>query len=155
MTSPLAADSATAVRRLRSTEPYRHLLVLRIVAGLPLLGLGMAHVVMPEAPMRPLVEAAGIPFPAIVAPLGVAAEIVAGLSLLLGAWARLGGLIAIPVMLGAVYAHLVIVVWPNGAENEPPLALPIAVAIAAAYVVVRGAGHWSLDHRRPKHRADI
>jgi len=125
----------------------RHILIFRIVAGLPLLGFGIAHIAVPEAPMLPLVEAAGFPLPSIVAPIGVVAEIVAGLSLLLGAWARVGGLIAITVMLGAIYAHLVIDVWPNGAENEPPLALPIVVAAAAAYVVVRGAGRWSVDGR--------
>jgi putative oxidoreductase len=126
----------------------RHVLIFRMVAGLPLLGIGIAHIAVPEAPMFPLVEAAGFPLPSIVAPLGVAAEIVAGLSLLLGAWARVGGLTAITVMLGAIYAHLVIGVWPNGAESEPPLALPIIVAAAAAYVVVRGAGRWSVDGRR-------
>lgn len=141
-----------AAARIRATDPQRHLLLARIVAGVPLLGIGLAHVLVPEAPMRPLVEAAGIPFADLVSPLGVAVEIVAGLSLLLGLWARVGGFLAIPTMLGAVYAHLVIDVWPNGAENEPPLALPVAVLLGAAYVVWRGAGPWSFDrryHRRP------
>lgn len=134
--------------RLRATGPYRHLLLARIVAGVPLLGIGLAHVFAAEAPMRPLVEAAGFPLAAVVSPVAVAIEIVAGLSLLLGLWARVGGILAVPVMLGAVYAHLVIDVWPNGPENEPPLALPIAVMVAAAYVVWRGAGRWSLDYPR-------
>lgn len=133
--------------RVRVTEGRTHLTVLRIIAGLPLLAIGLAHAFAPDAPMRPLVEAAGFPLPAIVAPVGVAAEIVAGASLLLGAWARLGGLVAVPVMLGAVWAHLVIDVWPNGVDNEPPFALPIVVALAAAYVVARGSGRWSLDRR--------
>lgn len=136
--------------RLRATEPYRHLLLVRIVAGVPLLGIGLAHVIAPEAPMRPLVEAAGIPFASIVSPIAVGVEIVAGLSLLLGLWARIGGLLAVPTMLGAIYAHLVIDVWPNGPANEPPLALPIAVMAGAAYVLWRGAGRWSLDHQRPR-----
>ncbi len=133
--------------RIRATGPHRRLLLARIVAGVPLLGLGLAHVVVPEAPMGPLVEAAGIPFAGMVAPVGVALEIVAGLSLLLGLWARIGGLLAIPIMLGAIYAHLVIDVWPNGPENEPPLALPIAVLLCTAYVVWRGPGPWSFDRR--------
>lgn len=133
--------------RSRATRPYRHLLLARIVAGVPLLGLGLAHALVPEAPMRPLVEAAGIPFAGLVSPIGVAIEIVAGLLLLLGLWARVGGLLAIPIMLGAVYAHLVIDVWPNGPENEPPIALPVAVLVCAAYILWRGAGRWSLDRR--------
>jgi putative oxidoreductase len=131
--------------RLRATTAVHHLLAVRIVAGLPLLGIGLAHVLVPDAPMRPLVEAAGFPVPGLLAPLGVVAEIVAGASILLGFWARLGAAVALPTMLGAVYAHLVIEVWPNGAENEPPLVLPIAVIAAATYVLRRGAGRWSLD----------
>jgi putative oxidoreductase len=133
--------------RLRATRAYRHLVVLRVVAGVPLLGIGLSHVFVPEVPMRPLVDAAGFPLPALVAPIGVAVLIVAGVSLLVGLWARLGAMLAIPVMVGAVYAHLVIDVWPNGAENEPPLALPVTVMLAAAYVAWRGAGRWSLDRR--------
>lgn len=134
-------------QRVRATRAYRHVLLPRIVAGVPLLGIGLAHAVMPEAPMLPLVQAAGFPFAAVLAPISVAIEIIAGLALLLGFWARIAGLLAVPVMLGAVYAHLVIDVWPNGSENEPPLALPIAVLLGAAYVVWRGAGRWSLDRR--------
>ena len=133
---------------IRATQPRHHLLLPRAVAGVPLLGIGLAHVLVPEAPMGPLVEAAGIPLAGVVAPVAVATEIVAGALLLLGLWARVAALVAIPTMLGAVYAHLAIGVWPNGPENEPPMGLPIAVMLCAAYVVWRGAGRWSLDHRR-------
>jgi putative oxidoreductase len=131
----------------RSAGDERHTIVVRALAGLILLGIGFAHIFVDTAPMLPLVEEAGFPFPEVLAPLSVAAEIVAGLSLLLGAYARLGGLIAIPVMAGALYSHLVIDVWPNGAENEPPILLPVVTAILAAYIVYRGAGRWSLDAR--------
>ena len=137
----------TAQERLRMTGLHRHTLLPRVVAGVPLLGIGLAHVMVPEAPMRPLVEAAGLPLAGLISPIAVAIEIVAGLSLILGLWARMGGLLAIPTMLGALYAHAVIDVWPNGADNEPPIALPLAVMACAAYVLWRGAGRWSLDHR--------
>lgn len=134
--------------RIRATGPYRHVLVPRLVAGLPLLGIGLMHFVEPEFGMRPLVEAAGLPFAVLLSPVAVAVEIVAGLSLLLGLWARIAGFLAVSTMLVAVYAHYVIDVWPNGAENEPPLVLPLAVMACAAYVVWRGAGRWSFDWRR-------
>lgn len=141
----LAATRGLTAERIRATGQYRHTLLLRVVAGVPLLGIGLMHVFVEDAPMRPLVEAAGFPFAAVVSPVGVAIEIVAGLSLLLGLWARVGALLAIPTMLGAIYAHLVIGVWPNGPENEPPLVLPVAVLVCAGYVLWRGAGRWSLD----------
>jgi uncharacterized membrane protein YphA (DoxX/SURF4 family) len=132
---------------MRATTPHRRLLVARLVAGLPLLGIGLAHVFAAEAPMRPLVEAAGFPLPALLSPLAVAAEIVAGVALVAGRWTRGGAVLAVPVMLGAVYAHLVIGVWPNGADREPPLALPVVVIAAAGYVLWRGTGRWPLDRR--------
>jgi putative oxidoreductase len=137
--------SGLTAERVRATGQYRHMLLPRVVAGVPLLGIGLMHVFVPAAPMRPLVEAAGFPFAAVVSPVGVAIEIVAGLSLLLGLWARVGALLAIPTMLGAIYAHLVIGVWPNGPENEPPIVLPVAVLACAGYVLWRGAGRWSFD----------
>jgi uncharacterized membrane protein YphA (DoxX/SURF4 family) len=135
-------DLSSALRR---TEPHRHVLVARLIAGLPLLAFGLAHVFVPEASMLALVEEMGAPAAGVVAPLAVAVEIVAAALLLAGALARLGAVAAIGVMAGAVYAHLVIDVWPNGAENEPPLALPLAVIVASAYVLWRGAGRWSVD----------
>lgn len=134
-------------KRLRATKPYRHMLLPRIIAGVPLLGIGLMHVFVPGLGMLTLVEAAGLPVPALLSPVAVAIEIVAGLSLLLGLWARIGALLAIPTMLVAAYAHLAIGIWPNGPENEPPLALPILVMACAAYVLWRGAGRWSLDGR--------
>jgi putative oxidoreductase len=134
--------------RLRATEPHRHLLLVRIAAGLPLLATGLAHVLVPEAPLRPLVDAAGFPFAAVITPIGIVVKIVAGILLLLGLWARLGGMVGVPIMLAALYAHAVIDVWPNAPEvQEPPLALPITVLIASGYVLWRGAGCFSLDHR--------
>jgi len=136
-----------SAERIRHTQSYRYTLLLRVVAGVPLLGIGLAHVFVPEAPMRPLVEAAGIPFAGVVSPVAVTIEVAAGLSLLLGLWARIGALLAIPTMLGAIYAHLVIGVWPNGPQNEPPIGLPVAVAACAGLVLWKGGGRWSADHR--------
>ena len=95
--------------------------------------------------MRPLVEAANLPAPALLSPLAVAVEVVAGLLILAGFYARLGAALAIPTMAVAVYAHIAIDVWPNGADNEPPILLPIVVIACAGYVLWRGAGRWSLD----------
>ena len=138
-------------RNLRATSAGRHVIVPRVIAAVPLLGIGLIHVFAEGLGMRPLVEAAGLPAPALLAPLAVAVEIVAGLSLLLGAWARLGAALALVTMAVAVYAHIVIEAWPN-AEGEPHLALPLVVMACAAYVLWRGAGRWNVDARRTPSR---
>lgn len=148
MASATALHSRPIRDRLRSTGLERHTLVPRAVAGGALLMTGLAHVFVPEAPLRPLVEAAGFPLAAIASPIYVALKITVGVSLLFGLWARLAGLITIPMMLAAIYAHIVIDVWPSAPEvSEPPIALPAAVLASAAYLVWRGAGRWSLDRR--------
>lgn len=141
------ASGGTTSDRLRETAPYRHMLLPRVLAGLPLVGIGLMHIFVPAAALRPMVEAAGFPFPDLVAPLGVAVQIVAGLSLLFGWWARVGALLGVLFTLGAAYAHVVIDVWPGEMPSGPPDALPVIVLVSAAYVLWRGAGRWSLDYK--------
>ena len=147
MTTTTSTAHRVETRDLRATSAGRHVIVPRVIAAVPLLAIGLMHVFAEGLGMRPLVEAAGLPAPALLAPLAVAVEIVAGLSLLFGAWARIGAALAIVTMAVAVYAHVVIEAWPN-AEGEPPLALPLVVMVCAAYVLWRGAGRWSVDARR-------
>jgi putative oxidoreductase len=139
---------------LQEAGAERHLIVARAVAGLPLLVIGLAHVFDEGARMTPLVEAAGFPAATLLSPVAVALELIAGALLLAGLYARLGAALAIPVMLGAVYAHIAIDVWPNGADQEPPIVLPLLVIACAAYVIWRGAGRWSLDRRLAARRQD-
>jgi putative oxidoreductase len=138
---------SSRLRGLQATGTGWAPVVARAVGGLTLLMIGLAHIAFEDARMFPLVEAAGFPAPELLAPLAVAAEVVAGVLLLAGAFARLAAIIAIPTMVGAFYSHLAIDVWPNGPENEPPLLLPVVVAVAAAFVLWRGAGRWSVDRR--------
>lgn len=144
MTTATLGDLRSAAR---ATRAGRHLIVPRAIAGVPLLAIGLMHVVAEGYGMRPIVEAAGLPAAALLAPLAVALEIVAAVSPLLGAWARAGALRALPAMAVAAYTHLAISEWPN-AGGEPPLALPLIVFAAAAYVLWRGGGRWSVDARR-------
>lgn len=127
------------MKNLRQTESLKHLIVVRLIAGLPLVAIGLMHITG-AAPMRPILDAASIPLPginAIVAPL---AQVVAGSLILIGAWARVGALLASGAMVVAIYAHLA-ADW----ADEPPIVLPIAVLFAALYILWRGAGARSLD----------
>ncbi len=127
------------------TGNFKHMIAPRLIAGLPLAGIGMMHLTG-AAPLLPILEAQGVPMPglnAMVAPLFM---VIAGLLLISGTLTRLGGVVGVMVMLGALHAHLTIDVWPN--PDEPPIFLPIAVLIASAYSVFRGGGAWSVDRKK-------
>lgn len=130
---------------LRATEPSKHIMVLRLVAAVPLIAIGAGHLVDPE-PFVAVLEAAGLPLVGVSSVMAPVVEIVAGLLLLLGLYARIGGALATSTMMAALYAHAVI--DPSALPESvamPPIVLPLAVLVAAIYVTGRGAGAWSLD----------
>ncbi len=140
---------------IRSTSGHKHIMAFRLVAGAPLLMFGVMHFIDP-ASFRAILQATGIPMVEvnmIAAPL---AEIVAGFMLLLGVFARIGGLLGIATMLPAIYATVVLAgtnesQLPAGLTQipeVPPLPLPVIVLLASAYVLWRGAGAWSMDSKR-------
>ncbi len=131
MSSPLES--------IRRTRPLKHVLIARLSAGLPLLGLNIMHLIG-AAPLRPILEAAKIPMPGVNAILAPVLGGLAGLMLLSGAFARVGAAIGCGSMAVALYAH-VTADWPD----EPPIVLPIAVLAASLYVLWRGGGAWSVD----------
>jgi len=129
------------MNKLLSTRPLTHLAIVRIIAAVPLLGIGAMHLTG-AAPMRPIIDAAGLPMPAlgaIAAPLG---EILAGILLVSGAASRLGALLGAAIMAVALYSHIV-ADWPD----EPPPPLPLSVLALCLYITIRGGGRWSIDHR--------
>ena len=147
------------LHRLRHTTTSRRVALLRIVGGLPLLLFGALHLIDPE-PFRQILESSGVPFVdfnLIAAPL---TEVAAGLLLITGYYARLGGALGATTMIAAAYSTVMLTQLGSGPE-VPPMALPLSVLTISTYVLWRGAGAWSLDllaaesdglmtsHRRP------
>ena len=88
---------------LTRTSGHKFLIVPRLLAGLPLLGFGLLHVVKPDH-FREILIASDIPMVGLnmyTAPLALA---VGGLLLLLGLFARIGGILGIAAMAVAVYS---------------------------------------------------
>lgn len=144
---------------LTKTTNQKHIAILRIIAGAPLLMFGIMHLTG-AMPMKPLIEAAGFPMPGITAIIAPLAQILAGLLLLSGAFARVGALVAIGTMFGALITHMKIPndQWPTPSELDPSIILPgpeptfmmaiaAAVILFSAYVIFKGAGAWSVDGR--------
>ncbi len=146
-----------AANALTRTDNCKIGLVVRVLGGLPLVAFGAMHLVG-AMPMRPLVEAAGFPAPGLTAVVAPLAQLVAGLMLLSGAFARVGGLIAIGTMAGAIMTHVKIASdqWPMptpyapeavGAEPTFMMGIAAAVIACAIYVIWKGAGAMSVDLR--------
>lgn len=129
---------------LQRTGNFKHMIVPRLIAGGPLAGIGMMHLTG-AAPLRPILEAQGVPMPGLNAMVVPFLMVAAGLLLISGTVARLAGALGVMVMIGALHAHLTIDTWPN--PDEPPIFLPLAVLLASAYIVFRGAGAWSVDRK--------
>ncbi len=74
-------------------------------------------------------------------------EMAIGVFLLVGAYARLAGIVVVGIMFVATYVHLVVddpALFPLQ-PNEP--VVPIVVVALTAYILWRGAGAWSSDLR--------
>ncbi|MEM9481507.1 MAG: DoxX family protein, partial [Verrucomicrobiota bacterium] len=95
--------------------------VIRVIVALPILIIGVNHLISPEAAMQPLLEAAGLPLPELTAKVAPVLEILGALSLLSGAFARVGAVLLSGAMAAATATHLIIaskgLPWPTGEEN--------------------------------------
>ena len=125
--------------KLRHTTSARHLALLRLVAAVPLVGIGAQHV-LGSAPMLPILEGARFPLAAFFAVLVPWLEIAAGLSLAVGFFARPAALVSLVIMGAAVYAHVV-----HDWADEPVIVLPLVVALCVAQVLWGGARAFSID----------
>ncbi len=146
---------ASGLDALTSTHNCKILLATRLIGGLPLVFFGAMHLIG-AMPMKPLIEAAGLPMPDAMAILAPLAQLIAGLLLVAGAFARVGAIIAIGTMLGAVVTQIKIPndAWPMPTPEdaaavgpEPVFMLAIAglIIIASVVVIWKGAGAMSLD----------
>ena len=145
--TPLAAMVELAIRTDRSTAP----LVARLAAAAPLVAIGVQHLTG-AAPLLPIIQGTPLPLPELNAAIGPVIQVVAGILLALGLFARVGALMGIGAMAVALFSHATFTPYvPVGATelfvwaDEPPIALPLAVLAATVLVAIRGAGRLSFD----------
>ena len=137
---------------LRQTNPTSTpLAVARIVAAAPLIGIGLQHI-LGTAPLLPILLGTPIPMPELNAAIGPWTQVLGGLLLLVGFFARAGGLLGAGAMAAALFAHVTFEQYvPAGATeaftwaDEPPIALPVIVLVASLMVAAGGAGRLSAD----------
>jgi uncharacterized membrane protein YphA (DoxX/SURF4 family) len=148
------------VNAITKTTDNKFLVVPRILAGLPMLGFGVLHFVKPDH-FREIMIASGIPMVDVNLYAAPTALVIGGVLLLLGLFARVGGLLGIATMAGAIYSTVIlsgmaVADLPGGLTEipkVPPLPLPVVVTVASLVVLVLGGGAWSLDRKNQSKQA--
>lgn len=116
-----------------------HIGVIRVLISLPLILIGSQHVIG-LAPLLPLLEGAGIPLASLFAVSVPFIEVLCGVSLFIGFYARPSAAITLITMTVAMYTHWVFD-WPD----EPIFFLPVGVFLGSFLVLWFGAGAFSRD----------
>jgi uncharacterized membrane protein YphA (DoxX/SURF4 family) len=131
------------LQRLRQTRPRKILLLPRLLAGLPLVAFSAMHFMNPQH-FRAILTAGGVPMVDVNVWAASSAEMLGGLLLLTGFFARVGGLLGVATMLPAILTSVRLAGVPD-APMVPPLPLPTMVLLASTVVLVLGGGAWSGD----------
>lgn len=135
------------IARLRNTAENKLAGSVRILLGLVFVMAGVLKVVVPHLgeAFEGQLLAAKIPLVEINLVIVPLAEMVVGLALLLGWQARLSAGIAAFLMVVATYVHLA-VEDPSLFPLQPvePIG-PLLLLAGLLYIMLRGAGAWSMD----------
>ena len=134
------------IQRLQQTTPRKIMLLPRLLAGVPMVFFGANHFMNPQH-FRDILTASGVPMVDVNVWAASSAEMLGGILLLTGFFARVGGILGIGTMAPAILATVRMAGLPD-APKVPPLPLPIVVVVASAVVLVLGGGAWSADARR-------
>ena len=133
------------LQRLRQTKRRKIMLLPRLLAGIPLVAFSAMHFMNPEH-FRNILTAAGVPMVELNVWAASSSEMLGGLLLLTGFFARVGAILGIGTMAPAILATIRLA-GLSSAPKVPPLPLPIVVLVASATVLLLGGGAWSADAR--------
>ena len=140
------------MKKLQQTTDKAFPIVPRLIAGGILTFFSLKHFGDPEH-FRHIMTAAGFPMVDLNVWAASATELLAGILLLSGFFARIGGLLGIATMIPAIIATLKIAGLdagnlPGGLTEVPfvpPLPLPIVTMVMSVIVLAVGAGKFSID----------
>jgi uncharacterized membrane protein YphA (DoxX/SURF4 family) len=134
------------MQALRQTPRWKIILLPRLLAGVPLVVFSALHFMNPQH-LRDILTAGGVPMVEVNVWAASSAEMLGGVLLLTGFFARVGGMLGVGTMVPAILTTVRLASLPD-TPSVPPLPLPIMVLVASAVVVVLGGGAWSGDARR-------
>jgi len=133
------------MQRLQQTTPRKIILLPRLFAGVPLVVFSAMHFMNPQH-LRAILTAGGVPMVEVNIWAASSAEMLGGVLLLTGFFARVGGLLGVGTMMPAILTTVRLASLPD-APTVPPLPVPIVVLVASTIVMVLGGGAWSGDAR--------
>ncbi len=127
-----------------SSTPFDvSLFLLRLVNGPIFIVHGWNKVIDLKAFEQSLVEL-GVPWPSILSPTVVLAELAGGWCLIWGLFCRIAALGHAAVMVGAIlYVHIP---WRYGLTGEQGMEYPLVLLVASIILIYAGGGGYSLDH---------
>jgi uncharacterized membrane protein YphA (DoxX/SURF4 family) len=134
------------IQQIRQTSPRKIMVLPRLLAGVPLVVFSAMHFMNPQH-FRDILTAAGFPMVDVNVWAASTAEMLGGVLLLTGFFARAGGLLGIGTMAPAILTTVRLASLPD-APMVPPLPIPIVVFVASTVVLALGGGAWSGDARR-------
>jgi uncharacterized membrane protein YphA (DoxX/SURF4 family) len=134
------------IQRLQQTTPRKIILLPRLLAGVPLVVFSAMHLMNPQH-FRAILTASGVPMVEVNVWAASSAEMLGGVLILTGFFARIGGLLGVGTMVPAILTTVRLASLPDS-PMVPPLPLPIMVLVASAVVLVLGGGAWSGDAQR-------
>ena len=133
----------------RKTKDDKLLALLRVVLAALFLFAGYVKVFDEEMVVAfgKQVEAAGLPLQDLTRWTLPYLEMALGVALLVGAYTRFASMVLIAIMVAAAYAHITVddaSLFPM--QPSGPI-IPLGAIAMALFLVLRGAGAWSLDRR--------
>ena len=134
------------IQQLRRTTPRKIILLPRLLAGVPLVVLSAMHFMNPQH-FRDILTAGGVPMVDVNVWAASSAEMLGGVLLLTGFFARVGGMLGVGTMVPAILTTVRLASLPDS-PLVPPLPLPILVLVASKVVLVLGGGAGSVDAQR-------
>jgi len=134
------------MQRVRQTTPRKIVLLPRLLAGVPLVVFSAMHFMNPQH-FRDILTAGGMPAVEVNVWAASSAEMLGGVLILTGFFARVGGLLGIGTMVPAILTTVRLASLPD-APMVPPLPLPIMACVASTVVLALGGGRWSADVRQ-------
>ena len=134
-------------RWIRRTDDDKVAGTIRRLLGLLFVAAGLAKIFIPMLAhsWAGQLEAANIPFDALNLWLVPVLEMFIGILLILGASTRIAAALVVPIMLVAIYVH-VVVDDPSMFPLQPRVPIiPIVILLLSFYLLWRGGGAWSVD----------